>query len=426
MSGALETRFEGLRRVAPDEVAAAAPTPVDDATRARASEIVEAVRAGGEPALRGFAAELDGLPPEAPLVLGEEDFDRALEATPRETRALIERVARRVRTFAEAQVASLSAIDVPVPGGRAGHDVVPVQAAGCYAPGGRYPLPSSVLMTAVTARAAGVPRVVVATPNPGPLMVAAAAIAGADAVLAAGGAHGIAALASGLDGAFGPSDVIVGPGNRWVTAAKQIVAAGSVGIDLPAGPSELCVLADDAADPDLVAADLLAQAEHDPDARPTLVARSAAFVDRVDERLRERLGELATRGVAAQALAHGVAVIAADEREAFSAVDDLAPEHLQLCVADPARAKEELKHFGAAFLGEGSAEVFGDYGIGPNHVLPTGGAARFSGGLSALHFLRVRTWLRLDEPAAAIDDCAALAELEQLDGHRRAALARRS
>ena len=126
-------------------------------------------------------------------MLGDEDFDRALEATPRETRALIERVARRVRTFADAQVASLSAIDVPVPGGRAGHDVVPVQAAGCYAPGGRYPLPSSVLMTAVTARAAGVPRVVVATPDPGPLMVAAAAIAGADAVLAAGGAHGIAA-----------------------------------------------------------------------------------------------------------------------------------------------------------------------------------------------------------------------------------------
>lgn len=425
MSEVTTEPFAGLRRVAPAEVAAAAPTPVDEATRARAKEIVDAVRAGGESALRGFATELDALDPAAPLVLGDEAFDRALEEIDRETRALLERVARRVRTFAEAQVAALSAVDVPVPGGRAGHDVVPVQAAGCYAPGGRYPLPSSVLMTAVTARAAGVPRVVVATPNPGPLMVAAAAVAGADAVLAAGGAHGIAALASGLDGAFGPSDVIVGPGNRWVTAAKQLVAAESVGIDLPAGPSELCVLADDDADPDLVAADLLAQAEHDPDARPTLVARSASFVDRVDERLRARLAELATRAVAAQSLAHGVAVIAPDEEQALRAVDDLAPEHLQLCVADPVGAKDRLRHFGAAFLGEGSAEVFGDYGIGPNHVLPTGGAARFSGGLSALHFLRVRTWLHLDDPDAAIDDCAALAELEQLDGHRRAALARR-
>lgn len=421
----LEKDAIGLRIVAPDEVPAAAPTPVDEATMQRAREIVDAVRVGGEDAVRGFAEILDGRARSAPLLIEGAALDASLARIDSGTRALLERVAGRIRTFAEAQVAALAPVDVAVPGGRAGHDVVPIEGAGCYAPGGRYPLPSSVLMTAVTARTAGVKRVVVATPNPGPFMLAAAAVAGADAVLAAGGAHGVAALATGAGGLLPPSDMIVGPGNRWVTAAKQLAAQGSVGIDLPAGPSELCVLADDDADPDLVAADLLAQAEHDPDARPTLVARSTAFVDRVNERLRARLPELSTRDVAAASLAHGVAVVADTEDAALRAVDDLAPEHLQLCVADPVGTKDRLRHFGAAFLGEGSAEVFGDYGIGPNHVLPTGGAARFSGGLSALHFLRVRTWLKLDKPEVAIEDCAALATLEELDGHRRAALARR-
>ncbi|MFT6833738.1 MAG: histidinol dehydrogenase [Planctomycetota bacterium] len=423
MSLSAESGARRLRVVSIDSVAASAPTPVDAATLAGAREIVESVRAGGEASLRAHAERLDGLAPGAPLLLGKEELARAAAGIPPETLALLERVAGRIRAFAEAQRGAISTLDVAVPGGRAGHDVAPVEAAGCYAPGGRYPLPSSVLMTAVTARAAGVERVVVASPNPAQVTLAAAHVAGADQFLCAGGAQAIAAMSYGLTGQLGPVAIVVGPGNRWVTAAKEIVY-GAVGIDLPAGPSELVVLADETANPDLIAADLLAQAEHDPDARPALITTDATLPDRVEACLVKRLATLPTREVASAALAHGFAAVAGTMEEALRAVDELAPEHLQLCVSDPMAAKSKLKHFGAAFMGEQSAEVFGDYGAGPNHVLPTGGAARYSGGLSVFTFLRIRTWLELESVDEAGADAVTLARLESLEGHALAAEAR--
>ncbi|MEM8712413.1 MAG: histidinol dehydrogenase [Planctomycetota bacterium] len=412
-----------LRELPLGEVSAAAPTPVDTETLERARRIVSRVRTEGEPAVRDLAVQLDGLEADAALVLGPDELAAAAAALEPETLALLERVANRIRVFAESQRAAMAPLDVAIEGGRAGHDVVPVDAAGCYAPGGRYPLPSSVLMTAVTARAAGVRQVIVASPNPAPVTLAAAHVAGADAFLCAGGAQAVAALAYGLPGHLEPASIVVGPGNRWVTAAKQIVY-GDVGIDLPAGPSELVVLADETADPDLIAADLLAQAEHDPDARPALITTDGSLPGRVNGRLAARLEALATGEVAAQALAHGFASVAPSLESACSAVDALAPEHLQLCVADPNGVKNRLRHFGAAFLGERSAEVFGDYGAGPNHVLPTGGAARYSGGLSVFSFLRVRTWLDLSELREVGEDARALADLERLAGHSAAASAR--
>ena len=412
-----------LREIALDEIEASAPSPVDETTRITARSIVDSIRSGGEPVLREYATGLDGLPPSAPLVLDRAALERALDRIGASTRGLLERTAERIRAFSCAQKAALSGLDVPVPGGRAGHEVVPIEAAGCYAPGGRYPLPSSVLMTAVTARAAGVERVVVASPNPRPIVVAAAAIAGADSLLTVGGAQAIAALAHGVPGVTDPVDVIVGPGNRWVTAAKQYVF-GDVGIDLPAGPSELVVLADASANPALIAADLLAQAEHDPDARPALVTTEASLLPRVEAELQRQLQTLDTKAVASQALAAGFAAVAPTLEAALEAVDRLAPEHLQLCVEDPEGARSRLKHHGASFLGEGSAEVFGDYGVGPNHVLPTGGAARYSGGLSVFNFLRIRTWLKLDDPTRVATDVEALAREERLTAHARAAAAR--
>ncbi|MEM1448896.1 MAG: histidinol dehydrogenase [Planctomycetota bacterium] len=412
-----------LRVLPIGEVRAAAPTPIDENTRLAARDIVDAVRTEGESGLRAFAERLDRLAPDAPLLYDRDALQRALESVDADTRALLERTAARIAAFADAQRAAIQPLDVEVPGGRAGHDVVPVAAAGCYAPGGRYPLPSSVLMTAVTARSAGVERVVVASPDPHPVVLAAAAVAGADALLATGGAQAVAALAYGIPGLTEPVDIVVGPGNRWVTAAKQIVY-GDVGIDLPAGPSELVVLADGTADPDLIAADLLAQAEHDPDARPALVTTDASLVERVERHLAERLAVLDTAEVARAALGEGFATVASTFEEALEAVDALAPEHLQICVKDPAAAKDRLRHFGAAFLGERSAEVFGDYGVGPNHVLPTGGAARYSGGLGVLSFLRVRTWLRLDDVAPVATDVETLARLERLTGHAEASRAR--
>ncbi len=366
---------------------------------AAAAPIVEAVRARGEAALREYAERFGDVVPGGPLFLERAPLQRALADLPAADRARLERVAERIRAFAEAQKQALGAVTVTVPGGVAGHWIAPVDRAGCYAPGGRYPLPSSVLMTAVTAQTAGVKEIWVASPKPGPITLAAAAVAGADGVLAAGGAQAIAALAFGA-GPLPPCDVIAGPGNRYVTAAKQLVA-GRVAIDMLAGPSELVVFADATASPAVVAADLLAQAEHDPDAVPVLVTLDPTHVDRVDTELTRQMATLSTAAVARAALANGGVVVVASMEEGIAACDALTPEHLELCLENAAAVAPRLAHYGALFIGAGSAEVLGDYGAGPNHVLPTAGTARSKGGLSVYTFLRVRTWLRIDDAAAA-------------------------
>ncbi len=417
-------RFPGLRHVPFDQVPRLRRGAVDPATLSAASIIVEEVREGGESALRRHAERLGDLAPGGKLLFDRADLLEALHDLPRVDRDLLQRTADRVRTFAQAQRDSLHDLDVAVPGGRAGHVIAPVARAGCYAPGGRFPLPSSVIMTVVTARVAGVSEVYVASPRPAPATLAAAAVAGADALLAVGGAQAIAAFAYGA-GPVPPCDAIVGPGNRWVTAAKQRVA-GPVVIDMLAGPSELVVLADQTANPDVVAADLIAQAEHDPDALPILVTTAGEeFARAVDEALAHRLAGLPTAATARPALSNGFAVLAPSLSAAIEACDRLAPEHLEVKTADADAVGARLKNYGALFLGEASAEVFGDYGAGPNHVLPTGGTARSQGGLSVLTFLRVRTWLRLDDPRPLLPDAARLARIEGLEGHARAAEARR-
>jgi len=387
-----------------------------------AAPIVEAVRLRGEAALREYAERFADVATGGPLFLERATLDRALAAIPATDRARLERVAERIGVFAEAQKRALAAVTVSVPGGAAGHWIAPVARAGCYAPGGRYPLPSSVLMTAVTARVAGVKEIWVANPKPGPMTLAAAAVAGADGLLAAGGAHAIAAMAFGV-GPVPACDVVVGPGNRYVTAAKQLVS-GRVAIDMLAGPSELVVFADRTANPAAIAADLLAQAEHDTDAVPILVALDPALADRVETELSRQLATLPTAAVVREALANGGVVNVASVEEGIAACDALAPEHLELFLDGADRIAPRLAHFGALFIGGASAEVLGDYGAGPNHVLPTGGTARSKGGLSVYTFLRVRTWLRIDNGAAArplLEDAAWFGRVEGLEGHARSA-----
>ena len=246
----MNARLLPLRSV--PELARRQRDPVSKQALAEAAPIVDAVRTGGEAALREYAERFgDG----APLFHDRAALNKALARLSTDDRTRLERVAERIRGFAEAQYRALCPVAVSVPGGVAEHQIAPVERAGCYAPGGRYPLPSSVLMTTVTARVAGVRDLWVASPKPHALSLAAAAIAGADGVLAAGGAHALAALAYGA-GPIAPRDIIVGPGNRYVTAAKQLVAS-AVAIDMLAGPSELTIFADDGADPGTVAADLL-------------------------------------------------------------------------------------------------------------------------------------------------------------------------
>ena len=411
-----------LRRLRTDQVTAIRREAVDGATLAGAAEIVTDVREAGTDALRRWAGKFGELTAEQPISINRDELLRAFDGLPADQRALLERTARRIKAFALAQRATLRDLSMPVPGGKAGHSIAPVERAGCYAPGGRYPLPSSVLMTAVTARAAGVSEVWVASPRPAEITLAAAAVAGADGLLAVGGAQAIAALAYGAGG-VPPCDVVVGPGNRWVTAAKKVVA-GDVGIDMLAGPSELVILADESANPAVVAADLLAQAEHDPEALPILISTERALADAVDLEIEKQLEGLPTRDVATDALGNGFTVIADTLEDAVAVCDRLAPEHLQVFTRNAEAVAERLQHWGGLFIGSPSAEVFGDYGMGPNHTLPTGGVARYKGGLSVFDFLRVRTWLELEdgpEMAAAVADAAALARLEGLEAHARAA-----
>jgi phosphoribosyl-ATP pyrophosphohydrolase/phosphoribosyl-AMP cyclohydrolase/histidinol dehydrogenase len=411
-----------LRRRSAADVKRRPGAAVDPEALAAATPIVAAVRTHGEAALRAYAERFGDVAPGAPLWHERAALDKALACLPAHDRERLERVAERIRVFAEAQRCALAAVTVPLPGGAAGQWIAPVERAGCYAPGGRYPLPSSVLMTAVTARVAGVREMWVASPKPAPLTLAAAAVAGADGLLAAGGAHAIAALAYGA-GPIAPCDVIVGPGNRYVTAAKQLVA-GSTAIDLLAGPSELTVFADEAANPARVAADLLAQAEHDPAAVPLLVTTDPGLAERVDRELERQLSDLPTADVARAALANGGVVVVANVDEGIAVCGAIAPEHVQLELRDAAAVAPRLAHYGAVFLGRLGAEVLGDYGAGPNHVLPTGGTARARGGLSVYTFLRVRTWLRLDDAQAArplIEDAVWLGRAEGLEAHARAA-----
>lgn len=411
-----------LRRKAVDEVQASRRAAVDAATLAAVAPIVDDVRQRGVDAVVAHARRLGDLPEGEPWLRTQDDLTRALKALPQDLQDVLHRSADRIRRFAEAQKACLHELTTSVPGGQAGHTVSPVERAGCYAPGGRYPLPSSLLMTAVCARAAGVPTVWAASPRPSPVTLAAAAVAGVDGFMAVGGAQAIAALAYGA-GEVPPCDTIVGPGNRYVTAAKQLVS-GQVAIDMLAGPSELVVLADRSADPAVVAADLLAQAEHDPDALPVLVTPFEDVLSRVNDELTRQLAALPTRDVAGAAVEHGFAVVTRDVDEAIEVCNLLAPEHLEVVLANSVEIAGRLNHYGGLFVGSMAAEVLGDYAAGPNHVLPTGGTARYSGGLSVFTFLRVRTWLRVDDRAESeslVRDAVTLARLEGLEGHARAA-----
>jgi histidinol dehydrogenase len=410
-----------LKRLAATDVQPRPPAAVDEATLGAARTIVEAVREGGATTLRELAEHYGDLQPGAPVLLGRDALLAAWHRIDGHARALLERTRDRISAFATAQRDALATVEVPVPGGRAGHQLAPVARAGCYAPGGRFPLPSSVLMTAVTARVAGVAEVWVASPRPTDMTLAAAHVAGADGLLAVGGAHAIAALAFGVE--VPACDVIVGPGNRWVTAAKQLLS-GTVAIDMLAGPSELVVLADDSARADLIAADLLAQAEHDPDAVPVLVTTSRTLADAVDAELARQLDDLPTAETARAALGGGFTAVAENLGEAIEAVNRLAPEHLEVMTSNDPEVILRLAHFGGLFIGAHAAEVVGDYGAGPNHVLPTGRTARHGGGLSVFDFIRVRTWIRIDDPAAAAElyaDAAALGRHEGLEAHARAA-----
>jgi histidinol dehydrogenase len=384
--------------------------------------IIAEVRARGDAALVELTARFDRFDlAAAGIAFTAAEIDAECAKVPAGDRAALELAADRIRAYHERQMPRDDSWTDPQ-GATLGWRWTAVSAAGLYVPGGLASYPSSVLMNAVPARVAGVGRLVIACPTPGgavnPLVLLAARLAGVDTVYRLGGAQAIAALAYGTE-SIAPVDKITGPGNAWVAAAKRRVF-GRVGIDMIAGPSEILVIADADNDPDWIALDLLSQAEHDESAQAILITDDAAFGRAVARAVEARLETLERRAIAGASWArNGAVIVVRDLAEAAALADRIAPEHLELCVADPEALASRITHAGAIFLGAWTPEAIGDYVGGPNHVLPTARSARFSSGLSVLDFLK-RTTLARMTPAAlkAIGPAAErLAISESLQAH---------
>ena len=386
--------------------------------------IIERVRAEGDEALFDFTLKFDGADlRQTGLTVSPQEFQRAEETVPSELKAALDALVDRLTDLHRRQL-PMEWWDERE-GVRFGEIVRPLARAGCYVPGGRAEYPSSVAMTVVPAVVAGVEGVVVCTPpSPDgsihPAVLYAAARAGATAVAKVGGAQAIAALVFGT-ASIQAVDRIVGPGNVYVTEAKRQVA-GFVGIDGLAGPTELAVVADASADPAWVAADLVAQAEHDPDALSVLVAFDAEVVDQVKEALVAEVARAGRSDVVKAALAHARTVLVADDDQAVEVVDGLAPEHLHVVLADAAPFAQRIRNAGAIFVGGFTPVPFGDYGVASNHVLPTAGTARFASGLRASDFVKVSSVVEVSDGAAArlAPEVARIALAEGLPGHARA------
>ncbi len=391
---------------------------------ATVQDIVAEVRARGDAALRDYTKRFDRFDPGANgFRIPADAGARALAACAPETRAALELAAQRIQAYHERQLPDDFRFTDSV-GVELGHRWRAVDAVGIYVPGGKAAYPSSLLMNAVPAKVAGVERIVMTVPTPdgvlNPIILAAAELAGVTEIHTVGGAQAVAALAYGT-ASIAPVDQIVGPGNAYVSTAKRLVY-GHVGIDLLAGPSEIVVVADRENDPAWVAIDLLSQAEHDEVARSVLITDDPAFADQVVAAVDTHLESLERKDIAGASWRdQGAVILVEDLEQAVPVVNRLAPEHLEIATADPDALADRIRHAGAIFLGRHTPEAVGDYVAGTNHVLPTGGAARFASGLSVLDFMKRTSLVRCSPGGlAAIGPAAVtLAQEEGLGAHAR-------
>jgi histidinol dehydrogenase len=415
-----EPRFRALLEAKREDA------PDVDATVA---SIIEDVRARGDAAVIELTERFDGVRlTAATLAFSAEEIDAACASVPDDEREALELAAERIRAYHARQTPDDARWTDPE-GAELGWRWSPVEAAGLYVPGGLASYPSSVLMNAIPAQVAGVERLVICAPTPGgavnPLVLLAARLSGVETIYRIGGAQAIAALAYGTE-TIAPVDKITGPGNAYVAAAKRRVF-GKVGIDMIAGPSEILVIADADNDPDWIALDLMSQAEHDESAQAILVTDDAAFGQAVAQAVLKRLEMLERRAIAGASWRdHGAVIVVRDLDEAAEISDRVAPEHLELCVADPDALAAKVRHAGAIFLGKWTPEAIGDYVGGPNHVLPTARSARFSSGLSVLDFMKRTTLARMTPRALKAIGPAAevLARSESLQAHGLSVAAR--
>jgi sulfopropanediol 3-dehydrogenase len=389
------------------------------------AEVIDDVRERGDAAVRDYSEKFDNWSPET-FRLGAEEIERIVATVPDEVLDDLRTVQANVRNFAQHQLESMHEFEVETqPGVFLGQKHLPIAATGAYVPGGRYPLTASAHMTVVTAKVAGVERVTACTPPirgqiPG-ATIAAMHLAGADDIFLLGGVQAIAAMAVGTE-TIGKVDLLAGPGNAYVAEAKRQLF-GQVGIDLFAGPTEILVVAADAADPFVVAVDLLSQAEHGPDSPAVLITTSEDVARAAMAHIDRLLPEMPTNDMAGPAWRdHGQVHVVDDLDEAYRLADAFASEHVQILTERPREALDKMRNYGALFLGEGTCVSYGDKCIGTNHVLPTRGAARYTGGLWVGKYLRTVTYQEVTDRSASAalgDLCGRASRIELFEGHAR-------
>ncbi|MEO3887059.1 histidinol dehydrogenase [Nonomuraea sp. B5E05] len=398
---------------------------VSEQVRETVATVIADIRQNGDDAVRRYSEKFDQWSP-ASFRLSAEQIEEIVAGVDPQVIEDIAFVQAQVRGFAQRQRESITDFEVEtLPGVHLGQKNIPISASGAYVPGGRYPLVASAHMTIVTAKVAGVPRVVACTPpirgEVPAATVAAMSLAGADEIYLLGGVQAVAALAMGTE-TIGRVDLIAGPGNAYVAEAKRQLF-GAVGIDLIAGPTEILVIADESADPVTVAVDLLSQAEHGPDSPAVLVTTSESLGRQVIDTIERILPEMPTRDFAGPAWRdHGQVIVAADIDEAWAIADSFASEHVQVLTAAPRDALTRLHNYGALFLGEGTCVSYGDKVIGTNHVLPTRGAANYTGGLWVGKYLKTVTYQEVVDPATSAElgrICGRASRVELFEGHAR-------
>lgn len=397
-------------------------TPVEQVQLA-VEKIIGQVKARGDEAVREMSKQFDNWDPLS-FSLSQEEIDSAIRQIEDQALEAISFSLEQVKNFAQEQRKTLRNLEVEtIPGVTLGHRHIPVNHVGCYIPGGRYPMVASAIMSIATAKAAGVKRIVACTPptkgQPYPATIATMALAGADEIYVLGGVQAIAAMALGTE-AIRPVDMLVGPGNAYVAEAKRQLF-GQVGIDLLAGPTEILVIADETADADMIATDLLGQAEHGPSSPAILITSAESLAAEVEREIMRQLKQLPTAEIAAAAWRNfGQIILVEGPKEAVREADKLAAEHVEVITENPEYFLEHLSNYGSLFLGPETNVAYGDKTIGTNHILPTSGAARYTGGLWVGKFLKTVTYQRCSPEASVTigEYCSKVCEVEGFWGHK--------
>jgi len=385
-------------------------------------QILQGVKDGGDGAIKKYSQMFDGIDIEQ-FEITKKQIEHAYTRVDKKTIEALKHAAKNIETFARKQLESFKDFEIEVDGATVGQRVIPIQRVGCYVPGGNYPLPSTALMCVIPAKVAGVDEVIVCSPKTRNVTIVAADIAGADKIFNIGGVQAIGAMAYGTE-TVTKVDKIVGPGSKYVVAAKNEVY-GEVGLDFIAGPSEVLIIADESGKSDFIAADLLAQAEHDSNAKPFLLTTSKSLAEKVMKQIEKQVAVLETQEITKEALKNGKIIIVKNLDEATNISNKRAPEHLEIQVKNPEEIIKKLRNYGSLFIGKYAAEVFGDYCSGTNHTLPTNGSAKYTSGLSVRDFIKLQTHQRIDDPSKLIDTASAIADVEGLMAHKRAAEIRR-